>query len=181
MKCDQPLSFSIGNVCHIKEDTGVEAYTFSDVKEETYAFYFSKTNMVMVTAGAAKEIPYTDFGDQTVDNKTLVSLLPIYRISMGAAMVVFYFITLIQYIAMAMFFALMSRGLVKDPSGDKLPFNTTLTIAVYARTLFELIQSVGIALGLPVNSLIVELVLAFVTFSYMFRGQAGVLKIDLKK
>ena len=181
MDCDQSLSFALGNVCFVKVDAGVESFSSSDVKEEGYAFYFSRTNMVLNSGGVSREVAYRDLGVDEINNDTLVSLLPIYRISLGLSMIAIYIVTLLQYLAMTLFFALLCRGLVKDPGGDRLPFGTTFAIVVYARTLFVLIQNVGIALGYPMNGLIVELILVCATFSHIFRGQASVLKIDLKK
>lgn len=181
MDCDQPLSFALGNVCFVKVDTSVESFSSSDVEEEGYAFYFSKTNMVLNSAGVSRELAYSDLGFEEITNDTLVSLLPIYRISLGLSMIILYIVSLLEYLAMCLFFALLCRGLVKDPSGDRLPFGTTFAIVVYARTLFVLVQNAGIALGYPMNSIIVELILVCATFSHIFRGQASVLKIDLKK
>lgn len=181
MECKQPLSFALGNACYIKEDTGVEAYSASDIKEEGYVFYFSKTNMVTNIGGVAQEISYKQLGETEINNQTLVSLLPIYRISLVLTMGLIYIVNLLQYLAMALFFAFLCQGLVRDPGGDRLPFKVTFAIVIYARTLFVLIQNVGFALGYPMNGLILELVLVCATFSHIFRGQASVLKIDLKK
>ncbi len=181
MDCDQPMSFALGNACHIKVDTSVEEFSSTDIKEEGYAFYFSRTNMVTNMAGMAREIPYKQLGEEEINNETLVSLLPIYRISLVFSMGMLYVVNLLQYLAMALFFAFLCLGLVRDPGGDRLPFGVTFSIVIYARTLFVLIQNVGMALGYPMNGLFVELVLVCATFSHIFRGQASVLKIDLKK
>ena len=181
MECDQPMTFSLGDFCTVREDTGVDQYSVSDLGEERYAFYFSRTNVVVMNGGVAREIPYKDFGEGKIDNSTLVSLLPVFRISLVFTMFLSYGSTLVRYMLMAGFYTILCLGMVKDPGGDRLPAKVTYSIAVYAKTLFGLISSVGSALGYPMNSALIELVMVTATVMYIFRGQASVLKLDLKK
>jgi len=181
MECEQPMSFKLGDFCTVKEDTGQESYSAEDLKDEAYAFYFSRTNMIIMNSGVTREISYKDFPEGVIDNNTLASMLPVFRISLALSMMFLYATSLIRYLLMSLFYTVLCLGMVKDPGGDRLPFPITFSIAIYARTLFAVIKATGIALGYPMDNVIVELIMVTLTISYIFRGQASVLKIDLKK
>ena len=181
MTCKTPLSLSIGDACTVKVDTNVDAYAVDDLAEEYTAFYFSRTNMAVKNATMNRVIPYSDFGSQVIDNNYLVSMLPMFYVSMFITTGLLYLTTLGQYIFLSLFFALLCRGLLRDPGGDRLPFMTTFAITIYARTLCSLISAVGQVLGLPVHSILAEVLMVALTMTYIFRGQASVLKMDFKK
>ena len=181
MTCDTPLFLSVGDACTVKVDTSVDAYARDDLSEEYTAFYFSKTNMVAKNASMNRVIPYTDLGSVVINNKYLVNMLPVFYLSMVITTGLLYLATLGQYLFMTLFYALLCRGLLRDPGGDRLPFMTTFAITIYARTLPSLITVVGTVLGLPVHSILGEVLMVFLTMLYIFRGQASVLKMDFKK
>ena len=92
---------------------------------------------------------------------------------------VFYLVVLlitkaVQYLLVALAFALICRGSVRTTEGKIVSMAESFYIAVYARTL-AVIGSANIALGYMIDSFVLMIVTVFITMGFIMRGEISVL------
>lgn len=179
LDCDVPLSFKVSDSLHIKEDASVQAYTEDDLKDEAYAMYFSKTNLVLKNGQVAQAFPYTEMGEGKVDNGVLASTVPYLRVLIGFFVLTRYLVVLIEYILIMCFYGVLCRRIARDKDGKGMGFKGTFGVALFARSFFAVLQALNHSLGNPVNETIALMIAAFLTISYIARAQIAIMGIEL--
>lgn len=179
LDCDVPLSFKVSDSLHIKEDASVEKYTEDDLKEESYAMYFSRTNLVLKNGQVARTFPYSELGDGKVDNGVLASTVPYLRALIVFFVATRYIVVLIEYLLILCFYGVLCRRIARDKDGKGMGFKGTFVVALFARSFFAVLQALNHSLGDPVNVTIAMMVAAFLTISYIARAQIVILDIKL--
>ena len=81
----------------------------------------------------------------------------------------------VQYLLVALAFALICRGSVRTTEGKIVSMAESFYIAVYARTLAAVIGSANIALGYMIDSFVLMIVTVFITMGFIMRGEISVL------
>ena len=87
----------------------------------------------------------------------------------------------VQYLLVALAFALICRGSVRTTEGKIVSMAESFYIAVYARTLAAVIGSANIALGYMIDSFVLMIVTVFITMGFIMRGESSSAASDVYK
>ena len=178
---EEPLDFTLGNSTHIKVDSKEKEFTSQDIDSDyIQEFLISRTNILVSADYSVREIKLSDMKSFTLDNQSLVDFLPFIRATIGLTMLITVLVKIVEYLFVAAFFALFCRGSVRNDEGKMVSMKEAFVIAIYAKTLFAIINSIDAALGgiLPATLLIIANV--FVTMMYISRAEMKILGVDSK-
>ena len=174
---EAPVSFQIGTALRVELDSETERFTQKDV-DDTYQqeILLSRTNILIRSMDTVTEIPLSSMADMTLTNESLVSAVPFLVV-----MVIFYMIiTLaskaVQYLVVALILGLICRFGAVSPQGDRVSVKEVFLIAMYAKTLFALIESVNASLGYVIGSFWMTAVSIMVVMGYIYKAEASILK-----
>lgn len=173
---ESPIDFTIGGVIRIKADSSVEEFKESDFKSDyVQELLVSKKNILIKMPGGNQQIILSQFKNWKLNNKGLVEMLPAFYMFLAFYLVVLLITKAVQYLFVALVFALICRGSVRTTEGKVVSMAESFYIAVYARTLAAIISSVNVALGYIVDSFILMIVTVFITMGFIMRGEISVL------
>ena len=110
-----------------------------------------------------------------MNNKGLAEMLPAFYMFLVFYLVVLLITKAVQYLLVALAFALICRGSVRTTEGKIVSMAESFYIAVYARTLAAVIGSANIALGYMIDSFVLMIVTVFITMGFIMRGEISVL------
>lgn len=177
---DMELPFELNrDGVYLYIDTSVDAYTQADAeqKEATLddgntlkiVYMVSRTNVVCNQALAPLDL--SSFNMITLNNQMVYQMAPGYLIVMGVANLIY---NMIAYLVSALFFALfgylMNRALKLN-----LKFGQIYLIAMYAKSVEILLESVLQVIGFSILYYVGSIVGIFITCSYMTRGMSSML------
>lgn len=174
---EEPIDFTIGGIIRVQVDSSVEKFKESDFKVDYQEeILMSKTNLLMRVGKNVSEVSLNQLGGITVNNQTLVNAMP----AIGAAMFMYFLFSLlsktIQYLLMALAFGLICRAGVQSPEGKFVTIKQSFLIAIYAKTLFAIINSVNICLGYVLSSFWITMISVMTVTSYIYRAEISMLK-----
>lgn len=178
LNMDRPLELDRDGV-YLLIDTSVEAYTQADAeqKEETLegdntlkiVYMVSKTNVVCNQAIMPLEL--SSLGMFTLNNQMMYQMAPMYLVIMGIGNLIY---NMLAYLISALFFALfgylMNRALKLN-----LKFGQIYLIAMYAKSVEILLESVLQVIGFSILYYVGSIVGIFITCNYMTRGMSSML------
>ena len=181
MHCDKKLDFLINGVVHIRLDASEDEFTGADLSSTyTQEVLISRTNILLRSSGQVGTIKLSDLSTTRFDNQSLADSLPGIRILIVIYFLVSFFIKAIEYLFMALVYAVICRNSVKTPVGDTVSYSECFVIALYAKTLFGIIYSVNAALDMPISGMLLVMLSVLVTMGIVNRAQAAILGIDYK-
>lgn len=161
-------------------DTSVDAYTMEQVMQEADAMDDSMAVVYMISRTNAvcnqvmMPLEFSSFGNITFNNQMLYQTAPYYIVIMGVIMFLY---NLAAYLISALFFAgfgyLMNRALKLN-----LKFGQIYLIALYAKTVEILLESVLQVVGFSVLYYVGSIVGIFITCNYMTRGMSSILQSE---
>ena len=125
--------------------------------------------------GGNQQIVLSQYKNLRLNNAGLVEMLPAFYMFLAFYLVVLLITKAVQYLFVALVFALICRGSVRTTEGKVVSMAESFYIAVYARTLAAIISSVNIALGYMADSFILMIVTIFITMGFIMRGEISVL------
>lgn len=180
MEIETPIEFSVGNTLRVSVDSEVENYGQKDL-DENYAeeILISQGNLLMKAANRIYSLSFHEVKDMMVNNESLARAIPVLHMMTGIFFVISYGTRLVQYLITAAFFALLCHVGVRKEDGKAITFKEVFLIAVYARTLFALLESVNLCLGSLVSDILLIFLSAMVTMSYIYRAEAELLKTGI--
>lgn len=163
-------------------DTSVDAFTLEDANgaaaemEDSMPLVYmvSKTNIVCNMI----ETPFdlSTMGDITFNNQILYDIAPTYLIVYGVAI---FFSNIAAYLASALFFALFGYFMNKALKLN-LKFGQIYVIAMYAKSIEILLESVLQVAGFSFLYYIGSVIGIFITCNYMTRGMSSLLIPSVK-
>ena len=173
---ESPIDFTIGGVVHIKADSSVEEFKESDFKSDyVQELLVGKKNILIKMPGGNQQIVLSQFKNWKLNNKGLAEMLPAFYMFLVFYLVVLLITKAVQYLLVALAFALICRGSVRTTEGKIVSMAESFYIAVYARTLAAVIGSANIALGYMIDSFVLMIVTVFITMGFIMRGEISVL------
>ena len=174
---ESPIAFTIGGVINIKADSAVDEFKTSDLNADyVQELLIGKKNILIKTPSGKQAIVLSQFKNWKLNNKGLVEMLPAFYMFLFFYLIVLLITKAIQYLLVALVFALICRGSVRTAEGKVVSMAESFYIAVYARTLGAVIGSVNAALGYAMDSMILTIVTVFVTMGFIMRGEISVLE-----
>lgn len=158
-------------------DTTVEAYTQEDAEKAAsemkdslpIVYMISKTNVVCNQAYMPMNL--SDMGEITFNNQMLYQIAPVYLIIFC---ILAFFYNVVAYLVSALFFALFG-ALMSKALNLKLKFGQIYLIALYAKSVEILLESVLQVVGFSILYYIGSIVGIFITCNYMTRGMSSLL------
>ena len=151
---ESPVSFNIGPVLRVEMDSGVEKFTEADVdKDYQEEILVSRTNVLIRNMDTMTEIPLSGIADMKLSNQTLVAAIPFLLI-----------------------LGVVCRFGVISPEGKRVSIKEAFLIAMYARTLFAVIESVNSCLGYVIPAFWVTAISVMVVMGYIYRAEVSILK-----
>ena len=173
---ESPIDFTIGGVVHIKAESSVEEFKESDFKSDyVQELLVGKKNILIKMPGGNQQIVLSQFKNWKLNNKGLAEMLPAFYMFLVFYLVVLLITKAVQYLLVALAFALICRGSVRTTEGKIVSMAESFYIAVYARTLAAVIGSANIALGYMIDSFVLMIVTVFITMGFIMRGEISVL------
>ena len=177
MKMDNPMEFTIGQATRVCVSSDVEKYKADDFDNKySEEILVSSTNILFKAAGRMTEVSMDSFKGRTINNETLASASPLFHVMVGIYFIVSFLTCAARYLIQAGFFAILCRVGVRTEDGRTVSFKQVFLIALYARTLFAVLESINICLGYLVSDFLLIFLSAMVTMSYIYRAQAELLK-----
>ena len=157
-------------------DTSVDAYKQEDAIEVAkevedampVVYLVSRTNIACNQVTAPLSI--ASFGEISFDNRDLYQIAPVYLVTYG---ITFFFYNIVAYVISALFFALFGY-LMNRVLKLNLKFGQIFVIAMYAKSIEILIESVLQVVGMPLLYYIGSIVGIFITCNYMTRGMSSI-------
>ena len=125
--------------------------------------------------GGNQQIVLSQYKNLRLNNAGLVEMIPALNMFLIYYLVVLLITKAVQYLFVALVFALICRGSVRTTEGKVVSMAESFYIAVYARTLAAIISSVNVALGYALDSLVLMIVTVFITMGFIMRGEISVL------
>lgn len=173
---ESPIDFTIGGVIRVKADSSVEEFKESDFKSDyVQELLVGKKNILIKMPGGNQQIVLSNYKNLRLNNAGLVEMIPALHMFLIVYLVVLLITKAVQYLLVAVAFALICRGSVRTAEGKVVSMAESFYIAVYARTLAAIIGSVNVALGYIIDSLILMIVTVFITMGFIMRGEISVL------
>ena len=134
-----------------------------------------KKNILIKMPSGNQQIVLSQFKNWKLNNKGLAEMLPAFYMFLVFYLVVLLITKAVQYLLVALAFALICRGSVRTTEGKIVSMAESFYIAVYARTLAAVIGSANIALGYMIDSFVLMIVTVFITMGFIMRGEISVL------
>ena len=175
-KSESPIDFTIGGIVRIKADSSVDEFKESDFESDyVQELLVGKNNVLIKTPGGKQAVRLSQFKSWRLNNKGLVEMLPALYMFLAFYLIVLVITKAVQYLLVALAFALICRGSVRTTEGKIVSMSEVFYISVYARTLAAIIGSVNAALGYRIDSMILMIVTVFITMGFIMRGEISVL------
>lgn len=179
---ESPIDFTIGGVVRVKADSSVEQFKESDFQSDyVQELLVGKKNILIKMPSGKQVISLSQFKNWRLNNQGLVEMLPALYMFLAFYLVVLLITKAVQYLLVALAFALICRGSVRRSNGKMVSMAESFYIAVYARTLAAIIGSVNAALGYRIDSMILMIVTVFITMGFIMRGEISVLDTQTSK
>ena len=179
---ESPIDFTIGGVVRVKADSSVEQFKESDFQSDyVQELLVGKKNILIKMPSGKQVISLSQFKNWRLNNQGLVEMLPALYMFLAFYLVVLLITKAVQYLLVALAFALICRGSVRRSDGKMVSMAESFYIAVYARTLAAIIGSVNAALGYRIDSMILMIVTVFITMGFIMRGEISVLDTQTSK
>ena len=170
---ESPIDFTIGGVVRVKADSSVEQFKESDFQSDyVQELLVGKKNILIKMPSGKQVISLSQFKNWR---------LPALYMFLAFYLVVLLITKAVQYLLVALAFALICRGSVRRSDGKMVSMAESFYIAVYARTLAAIIGSVNAALGYRIDSMILMIVTVFITMGFIMRGEISVLDTQTSK
>lgn len=134
-------------------DTSIEAFEKKDIPENiTQAVLVSETNMLVYNSvyglGGMLDIQnFSDFKDVSISNKTVADKSSLIYIGLFFVFVSMYVAAIIEYLMTALFFTVFSYMFMKLVMNN-LSFGTVYKVAIFAKTIGIIVESVTVCLGM---------------------------------
>ena len=143
--------------------------------EKGYAASSFGNGEIIKMPSGKQVISLSQFKNWKLNNKGLAEMLPAFYMFLVFYLVVLLITKAVQYLLVALAFALICRGSVRTTEGKIVSMAESFYIAVYARTLAAVIGSANIALGYMIDSFVLMIVTVFITMGFIMRGEISVL------
>lgn len=174
---EAPVSFHIGSVLRVEMDSDVERFTQKDVDEEyQQEILLGRTNILIRNMDTVTEVPLSSMGDMTLNNESLVAAIPFLMVMIVLYMMMTLVSKAVQYLVVALILGMICRFGVVSPQGDRVSLKEAFLIAMYAKTLFAIIESVNASLGYVIGSFWVTAVSIMVIMGYIYKVEVSILK-----
>lgn len=176
---ESPMDLEISGAIHIKADSAVDRYEQKDFKENFLEeFLISKNNIMMKHSGMVYELRFDEMKDFSMNNQTLVEMIPIAKMTAVFTLVLMFAMQLAIYLVTCVFFAFLCKVGIRSPEGRVVQFREAFVFAVYGRSLFALLTSLNTCLGFYINSTLVLVLGAYFTIRWIMRAERSLLGYD---
>ncbi|MDO4976185.1 MAG: DUF1189 domain-containing protein [Eubacteriales bacterium] len=178
---ESPMDMEISGAIHVKADSSVENYQQKDLKDNYLEeFLISKNNIMMKHSSMVYEVKFDEMKDYTMDNQSLVELIPMAKMTGAMTFVLMFIMQLGVYLISCIFFAVLCKVGIRSPEGRVVRFGEALLFAIYGRSLFALLTSLNTCLGFYINSTLILVVSAYFTIRWIMRAERSLLGYDRK-
>lgn len=182
MNIASPVEFDINGIIHFKADSAADRYEKTDFDEKyEEEVLISKKNVILKMGGRQMDLAMSEVVQDKLDNQSMTEVIPLFRMFLGVYFISTWLVRGIEYMVGAVFFALICRAAIRAPDGRFVNLKGTVVIAVYAKTLFSLLNSVNLCAGNPIGETIMLIAGTFGTILFIDRAEAAVLGIPWRK
>lgn len=158
LNVDSRIEIGKDTVTHILVDTTVAKVDEKSLGEGYVSeILVARENMIVDNGEmGAYEISFSQFGDISIDNKGLLSLLPLIYMVLVMSFFMSILTMLAEYLFSAAFIALFCWGPFSMRDVERIRYGKAFTLAVYARAVPELAVAFNSSAGIISNQLIVS-------------------------
>ena len=122
---------------------------------------FAKDEMVLKNAVAGQvinRIPFSGFQNAVFDNQAMTTLIPVIYVFIGIMFIVQWGVNVVSYLSICVFISMLvyfnqkTRLDQTEEERSNVSFGKIFKLSIYARVVFQLIETVGITAGAAVFS-----------------------------
>lgn len=176
LNMEDEIEIKVPGVAKVIVDPNRDAFTKEDIKGNySSQVLISKNNALFINMNLSQEVSFASLKEGVIDNSTLVSMIPMARVSFALYLVLLVVTKIVVYLWWTLVFAFICRSVVKTDKGKMVTMSQAFEITFYARTLSEVISSVNVCLGGFVDGMSLLIASVFLTMGYIRLGEISVL------
>ena len=154
LKVDRQMDFDIAGV-HFIADTSKDKVNVNDLSNEySMEMVFAKDEMVVKNAAVGNmlnRVSFKDFKDVVFNNKAMTAMIPIIHIFIVIMFFTQWIANIISYLTVAVFITMLAyfnqKTRLDRKNKDEVSFGKIFKLSIYARVIFELIETIGVTAG----------------------------------
>ncbi len=161
LQIEQQMDFTFAGV-HFLADTKKDKVSVDDLSNKySLEIAFAKDEMVLKNAVAGQvinRIPFSGFQNAVFDNQAMTALIPVIYAFIGIMFIVQWGVNVVSYLSICVFISMLvyfNQKTRLDQTEDeraKVSFGKIFKLSIYARVIFQLIETVGITAGAAIFS-----------------------------
>lgn len=163
LSVEETMDFTIGGI-HVVVDTTKDKTDQSDLSNDTTMdILFARKEMMVKNDSMQRmvnTISFDDFKNAVVTNKTLVKLIPFIHFMALISFFAAWMANAISYLFFCAFISWMAY-LNQRIREEKISFGKIFQLSIYARVIFELIETVGATAGVKLFSGIMWMLISY--------------------
>lgn len=154
LNVDHEMDFEIGGV-HIVANTNKEKVSLNDL-DNKYAMelIFAKDDMILkntAVGNSVNRIPFSGFKNVTVNNQTMTRTIPVIHMFMIFMFFGQWLVKIVSYLTICIFITMLvyfnQKTRMDRKNREEVRFGKIFRLSIYARVLFELIETIGVTAG----------------------------------
>ncbi len=182
LEMDGTLNFELGGF-HIVADTS-EDQVDTDEFSNAYGgevFFAKKEAVIHLNAmqQTQYQISFTNFKNAVVDNEAMLGLIPVVHLFIGIMFLINWIANILLYLLLCWFISLFVY-MNQKARNEEISFGKVFRLSIYARVIFELIETLGTTAGMGFFSGSLWMIISYLG-SYYLLGMAFVKTEDKKK
>lgn len=154
LKVDREMDFDIAGV-HFIADTSKNKVDINDLSNEySMEMAFAKDEMVVKNTAVGNmmnKISFKDFKDVVFNNKAMTAMIPMIHIFIVIMFFSQWIVNIISYLTVAVFITMLvyfnQKTRLDRKDKEDVSFGKIFKLSIYARVIFELIETIGVTAG----------------------------------
>lgn len=163
LKFEEPMEFNVSGL-HVSADTTKSKVDLDDLSDDyTVELLFTKDEVVMKNSSLQQmisKISFADHKDIVFNNESMARMIPIFYILAFFMFIGVWIANVITYLVFSAFIASLVYMNLKART-EQIPFGKIFQLSIYARVVFQLIETIGTTAGISFFSGMIWLMISY--------------------
>lgn len=165
LNVEEPMEFVISGA-HVSADTTKEKIDLDNLSDEySVELLFSKDEMVLKNSALQQmtsKVSFSNYKDIVFNNESMLRMIPFFYIFLLFMFFGVWIVNMITYLIFCAFItSLVYMNFKARAEGEKIPFGKVFQLSIYARVVFQLIETIGITAGISFFSGMVWMMISY--------------------
>lgn len=170
LQVDQQMDFTFAGI-HFLANTNEDTVSMEDLSNEySVEVAFAKDEMILKNTAMGQmvnRIPFSRMKNVEFNNQAMTAMIPMIHLFIGIlffaqwAVNIVSYLTICIFISMLVYFNQKTRFDQEEKEREKVSFGKIFKLSIYARVIFQLVETVGITAGVAVFSGIVWMFISY--------------------